>query len=341
MVKEMEKTGMLCGRSKLIGVLSLLISVLMFMGCDSSSSDQPDGQLKPDGAVALDLGLDLGIEQEDGGASAPGSRCNCDVDCLGVSDHEAVCIGGICMVKASADCSSGGSTAECPTGFQCWGLWNKMGPICFPDCASNDCSGDCDADGTCIAGPGMGCDSTCAFYCISPTLPCVPNNPGGACVAGQVCVDGQCDDTCSATVLDGYCHPGFQCTDGVCLSDSGCGTWECTQGDACQDIIAMPGSYDALSALAATEGYYMAFPSIYGFLRRDLTLLVKWAACEMKHHYPDLSPIALGDLSQADGTTPGCPDNCRHPETSHIGNDLDTAYLQTDDTNDIQIICAA
>jgi len=48
-------------------------------------------------------------------------------------------------------------------------------------------------------------------------------------------------------------------------------------------------------------------------------------------------------MTTADGVTPGCErgsDYCRHPEGStHTGNDIDTAYYQTDGDNDPQIIC--
>jgi hypothetical protein len=47
-------------------------------------------------------------------------------------------------------------------------------------------------------------------------------------------------------------------------------------------------------------------------------------------------------MSTDEGVTPGCErgaDYCRHPDTTHRGDDIDTAYYQTDGDNNPQIIC--
>ena len=51
-----------------------------------------------------------------------GGACQCDSDCAAVDGHAGICVYGVCMVKADATCSAGGSTAECPAGSVCWGI---------------------------------------------------------------------------------------------------------------------------------------------------------------------------------------------------------------------------
>jgi hypothetical protein len=102
----------------------------------------------------------------------------------------------------------------------------------------------------------------------------------------------------------------------------------------------MPGSYNPTSTQAWTAGYYIGTAPRYAYLRRDLVALFQWATCEMRARYPGLAPLELTDMSQADGLTPGADvDRLRHPSTTHRGNDIDTAYYQTDGDNDSVIIC--
>lgn len=102
----------------------------------------------------------------------------------------------------------------------------------------------------------------------------------------------------------------------------------------------MPGSHDPASPQARADGYYLGSEARYSYLRRDLTLLVRHAACEVMQHFPGTTPLGLSDLSQADGLTPGMDmGRARHPESTHRGNDLDVAYFQTDGANNPQIIC--
>jgi hypothetical protein len=102
----------------------------------------------------------------------------------------------------------------------------------------------------------------------------------------------------------------------------------------------MPGSYDSQSLQAAEDGYYIDTVSQYAYLRKDLTLLLQYAACEVGARYPGGTPIGLGDMSQSNGKTPGTDvGSPRHPTSTHTGNDIDIAYYQTDGVNDLQIIC--
>ena len=274
-------------------------------------------------------------------ASPPGSACSCDVECAGNAANPGVCVFGVCMTIASEACSAGGSTAECPAGSRCWGLSSEDVMLCWPDCDSFSCAGTCDSDGSCAPDDSTSCDSSCGSLCGGSTGPgpCSPSEPAGTCAtADDVCVDGACVAACSPSHPSGYCAPGTTCTSGACRSTSGCPSWECTSG--CTALIAMPGSHDRLSAQARADGYYIATEARYAFLRRDLTLVIRHAACQVAARYPGTQPIGLSDLSQADGLTPGTDvGGPRHPTSTHHGDDFDLAYYQTDGTNNPQIIC--
>lgn len=102
----------------------------------------------------------------------------------------------------------------------------------------------------------------------------------------------------------------------------------------------MPGSTDPRSASAIADGYYLATERRYAFLRRDLVMLIRYAACRVARRFPGTSPIGLSDLSQSDGRTPGTDvGSPRHPTSTHTGNDMDLAYYQLDGRNDPQIVC--
>ena len=117
-----------------------------------------------------------------------------------------------------------------------------------------------------------------------------------------------------------------------------CPDWRCTTG--CADIVPFPGSFDASSAEAIASGYYIGTEKRYAFLRRHIVLVVQYAACEVKRRFSGTAPLALQDMSQADGKTPGTDvGSPRHPTTTHTGSDIDISYYQTDGANDVQIIC--
>lgn len=304
-----------------------------------------------DSAVELDSGSphaghDAGhMEGHDAGGSwsgnEPGSGCNCDADCAGGGAHPAVCVFGICMQRASADCSAGGSQAECPAGSRCWGLTDVEGSFCWPDCDAHACDGTCDADGSCVPDETTSCNPACGGVCGSASAgPCAPDNPGGVCEADdEACIDGACVAVCTSTSPSGYCPPGSTCTGGSCVSASGCPTWMCA-GSTCDDMILLPGSTDPTSAGARSAGYYRAHESRYSYLRQDYVMVLQHAACETAVHFPGTPPLGVGDLSQADGSTPGTDTgNLRHPDGTHTGTDMDLAYYQTDGANNLQIIC--
>lgn len=95
----------------------------------------------------------------------------------------------------------------------------------------------------------------------------------------------------------------------------------------CSDLV--PFSPDA------GEGYTVQTYEEYGYVRRDLMMLIKYATAKTAcmtagWDYGSMGPLGLLDMSEADGTTPKFPDGVyRHPPGSHEdGNDIDTAYYQ-------------
>lgn len=299
-----------------------------------------------DGAVmGGDAGLlpdaDSGMVMTDAGPPVmpqpPGSACTCDAGCEGDDAHPGMCVYGICMQRAAGACAEGGSTAECNPGSRCWGFSGSEDSVCWPDCDSFICAGECDGDGSCVFTETSSCDPMCGSVC--GVGACSAEEPNGTCEGGQTCVDGVCSDVCSPSVPTGACGDGATCTDGECVLANGCPDWRC-EGSHCTELIPMPGSFDRTSAEAIADGYYIGTLERYSYLRRDLTMLVRHAACEVLLRFPGTNPIGLADLAQADGMTPGIDSGSpRHPTTTHTGSDLDIAYYQTDGSNNPQIIC--
>jgi hypothetical protein len=83
------------------------------------------------------------------------------------------------------------------------------------------------------------------------------------------------------------------------------------------------------------------------YLRRDLTMLVQYAAAKVAckaadWHTGNGGPIALGDMSQRDGSIPGTVwREPRHPPNTHLdGLSIDIAYFQTGTVdNHLRPIC--
>jgi hypothetical protein len=97
---------------------------------------------------------------------APGGACGCDADCASDGGQPGVCIYGVCMVRATGACPSGGAQTGCPAGSRCWNLANSdVGPLCWPDCAAHTCSGTCDVDGSCVPADEDDCDPACGTAC--------------------------------------------------------------------------------------------------------------------------------------------------------------------------------
>jgi hypothetical protein len=151
--------------------------------------------------------------------------------------------------------------------------------------------------------------------------------------------DTYCTTRCRA---DADCADGFAC---VALQGGGAACARAAPAppfdDArvcrtdCLDLLAFPqGGRD--------DGYRVTHEPRYSYARRDLIQLVRYAARRVLEAFPRTPALGLGDMSQADGATPGTDaGRRRHPATTHEdGNDIDVAYYQqgTDD-NALREVC--
>lgn len=241
---------------------------------DDASSETPADARSPDASSDTPADTPPGTDAaeppdtEPAGGRAPGEACSCDAHCAGSASNPGLCVNGICMQAASEQCASDGSSSECGAGLRCWGS------ICYPDCDSFACDGDCDSDGSCVFADGSTCDDSCSELCESPHngQPC-PDNAhleDGGCVcdigfvpdaAGAACVaagsgdcppnshdggDGSCycdegyvvDDTGTACVREcegsGDCTEGLVCVDNACVEPP-CTADSCPAGMVCAD----------------------------------------------------------------------------------------------------------
>ena len=110
---------------------------------------------------------------------------------------------------------------------------------------------------------------------------------------------------------------------------------DATEDGPCNRIIQFPNAVDS------DQGYLVTHEQHYSNLRREVAYLVQWATAEVEAEFPGTNPLALMDMGQADGDTPGrLDDSLRHPEGTHVeGNDLDIAYYQTGDDNMGRAVC--
>jgi len=110
---------------------------------------------------------------------------------------------------------------------------------------------------------------------------------------------------------------------------------DASEGGPCNRIMQFP------QAESLDQGYVVEHEAHYSNLRREVAYLVRHAAAETAATFSDTNPLALMDMSQADGDTPGrMVDSLRHPEGTHVyGNDIDIAYYQTGDDNLGRAVC--
>ena len=242
----------------------------------------------------------------------PGGTCTCDADCQDVDNHDGVCIYGVCMTKASANCSAGGSKTECPAGSQCWNLTGHQGSLCWPECATYTCAGTCASDGTCEPNAQTDCDPAC----------------GAAC-------------SCTAT----SCGAGNKCVNGECVPDVGPGPGA-GPGPACTALPARDCTTDCGSLVTfnpRTTTAYDDYPlngetttnQYRSYLRRDLMMLVSWATSKTYCKSTGWATgnggaLGLGDMSEANGAIPGASiGQPGHPQGTHTnGYDIDLGYYQ-------------
>jgi hypothetical protein len=242
----------------------------------------------------------------------PGGACSCDADCQDAGSHEGVCIYGICMTKASGACASGGSTAECDAGSQCWYLSGNSQPLCWPECAKYQCGGMCASDGTCEPTASTDCDPTCGLACSCNET---------SCATGNRCVNGECVPDVGAGPGPG---PGPAC--------STLPTRDCTTG--CSTLTTFSPRttphYDdyPINGETSTNQYR-------SYLRQDLKMLVDYATAKTYCKTAmwttgNGGALGLGDMSEANGAIPGTSiGSPGHPAGTHTnGYDIDLGYYQ-------------
>ena len=149
---------------------------------------------------------------------------------------------GICMTRATGECSAGGSQAECAAGSRCWTLSSADASVCWPDCDSFECAGSCDSDGSCVPTDSNSCDPSCGDFCGSggttpPDDGCPPNSSLNEAGDGCVCDEGfvvnadrtACVAECTSSA---DCASGLICEDMICVEPP-CTAGSCPAGTTC------------------------------------------------------------------------------------------------------------
>ncbi len=262
------------------------------------------------------------------GTGAPGSACACDSDCAPLEGFAGVCVYGVCMTKASAACSSAGSTAECPSGSSCYGLQGEDGYLCWPDCSANACAGSCDADGACAPSDKTSCSYSCGSYC---------SCKDGDCAAGSTCMGGKC--VTDTDVGDGPGPgPGPTCDN---LPARDCAGDAATCGELVVFDPRTTAHYDdyPLNGETANNQYR-------SYLRRDLRMLLDYATakvhCKSQGWPGNGGALGFGDMSESNGDVPGTSiGEPGHPKGTHTnGFDIDLGYYQVNTAdNKLRPIC--
>jgi len=108
-----------------------------------------------------------------------------------------------------------------------------------------------------------------------------------------------------------------------------------SESGPCNRVMHVP------NAVERDQGYLVTHQAHYSHLRREVAYLVTHAAAEVQEAFPGTAPLALMDMSETDGDTPGrMVDSLRHPEGTHVnGNDIDIAYYQTGSDNMGREVC--
>jgi hypothetical protein len=314
------------------GVVGLCLITLSCTFGGTTEGEPGGGAGSPDGSTNPLPNADAsepGSPDADRSVNAsPGDACGCDADCPAVGSHEGVCVFGVCMTRASETCSAGGSTAECGAGSQCWGLEGVEGSICWPDCASYDCAGQCDGDGSCAPTATNECTYSCSDYCA-----CEPDD----CQSGESCVSGSCIANVSGNAPG--VGPGPTCAN---LPQR-----DCTGSAAfCGQLVQMNPS---------TTAHYDDYPingetsnnQYRSWIRRDFSMLLDYATaktlCKTASWDTGIGgALGFGDMSESNGAIPGTSvGQPGHPANTHTnGSDIDIAYYQAGQPNNqLRPIC--
>ena len=103
----------------------------------------------------------------------------------------------------------------------------------------------------------------------------------------------------------------------------------------CNRIMQFPGHN------SDSDGYKVEHQAHYSNLRREVAYLVSYATQETTAAFAGTNPLALMDMSEQEGETPGTMvSSLRHPEGTHVdGNDIDIAYYQNGADNSGRAVC--
>lgn len=288
---------------------------------------------------------------------------------------------GVCMPEATAQPGASPVGGACATGADCAGSTSS----CVPETGANGPTGftggyctifDCSAQNPCPSGStcyqvasdgGTACLANCTqrshcrgsdYACHQPGA-CLPACTATSCGNGQVCgPDGLC---VSAPCTPTSCGNGLVCdqASGQCVVNigtppagpipdcSGVATWQCSGTSTyCGELLPFlpengPGYTNyPLNGETASNQYR-------SYLRRDVTMLVKYAAARVACLSANWTvgnghPIGLGDMSEANGAIPGTSvGSPGHPAGTHVnGRDIDIAYHQlTGANNHLRAVC--
>lgn len=254
--------------------------------------------------------------------SAIGGPCETAADCRDegaycypytLNDNPTGFMGGYCLING---CSGGG----CPDGSICKAIYAGGGKACVPTCANN-----------------AECRSAEGYACVAWTGDdlCWPSCSAASCPSGYSCDPGKNHCVPSAPDVPDPDPPPTtgpfgavpSCPDLPPRSCSGAGSY-------CAELLPFepdegPGYVDYPLNGESWNNQYRSYA------RRDLIILVKWAAawvdCKAKAWGGGNGhPLGLGDMSEASGAIPGTSDgDPGHPSGSHTnGRDMDIAYYQ-------------
>lgn len=95
--------------------------------------------------------------------AAPGQFCQCDGDCLSTVDAPAVCLFGLCTVRAPGPCDT---VDDCPAGTTCRMMsFNGEYGFCLYPFSDATCAGSPDREEFCVPSFGSACDPACGSWC--------------------------------------------------------------------------------------------------------------------------------------------------------------------------------
>lgn len=333
-------------------------------GQDSAVDPNADAAVA-DGAMAdgsMSMNMDPTMPMTD--LAPAGGACNCDADCQGSTGNAAICVQGVCMNRPSAGtCSSPGSTAECPSGSQCWSVEGLDYPLCIPACNGMSCAGGCSEQGLCLPTQSNTCDTGCATICTDTSNPdgqCPPNaswnGMGCACDEGYVvnadrtaCIEPCSADSCGEGKM---CLPNGECIitpeppDGPIPACTQLPDWRCSGSDCGKlyyfDPRRGPGYWDYPLNGETEQNQWRSY------LQLQNIQVLKYASAATdclaaNWNFGNGGEIGLGDMSEANGAIPGTSANSPgHPQGTHVnGRDIDIGYFQTGTPdNKLRPVCA-